>query len=105
MFFAGVVNRHDVRMVQPTGSLSLPKKTLLHFLQFICLKLLCQSHRLDRHDAADFWILAQVDYAHGTFPKLLLNLVAAKHRLFHSSAVQQQRTDICASTAAENDGL
>src|SRR4051812_11406060 len=100
MFFARVVNRHDVGMIQPTGRLGLAKKTLLHFCQFIGLELLCQSHCLDCDDAADFWIFAQVDYAHGAFPKFLLNLVAPEHRLFHSSTVQQQGTSISASTSA-----
>ena len=64
-----------------------------------------QRHRLDRHHAADLRVLAQVDHAHRALAQLLLDLVAAQHRLFDRAAVEQHRAAGMRAAAAQDDGL
>ena len=93
--------------LQAPGGLGLAEEALLHLGQLVGLELLRQRHGLDRDHAADLRVLAEVDHAHRALAELLLDLVAAEHRLFDRAAAQQimRAAWMRAAAAAEDDRL
>ena len=100
-------------MVTMFGWLSRPavsasrKKRSLASVQLVGLEFRRERHRLDRDDAADLRILAAVDHAHRALAELLLDLVAAEHRLLLAAALQHHGARVGARGRgpAEDDRL
>jgi hypothetical protein len=109
VLLAGVVDGDDVRVRQAPGGLGLAEETLLHFGELVRLELLGERHRLDRHHAADLRVLAEVHHAHRALAELLLDLVAAEHRLLDGAALARGPEDagvgLAAARAAEHHRL
>src|SRR5213593_2746073 len=68
-------------MTQAPGGFGLAEEPLLHLGELVRLEFLGKRHGLDRHDASDFRILAEIHDAHGALAELLLHPIAAEHRL------------------------
>src|SRR3546814_303791 len=107
VLFAGVVDRDDVRVREAARGFGFAEEALLHAGEFVRLEFLGQRHRLDRNLAADLRILAHVDDSHRALAELLLDLVAAEHRLFQLlRGIEYQRAaGMRAAAATENHGF
>ncbi len=106
MFLAGIEHGHDVGVVEAPGGFRLAEEALLDLDQFVGLELLRQGHGLDRHDAVDLRVAAEIDHAHGALAQFLLDLVAAQHRLLDiAGGIDQAGIAAPASASAENHGF
>ncbi len=106
MLLAGVEHGDDVGMIEPPRGFGLAEKTLLDISQFVLVELLRQGHGLDRHHAIDFRIAPHVNHTHGALAELLLDLVAAQHRLLDiAGGIDQAGIAAPPSTATKNHGF
>ncbi len=58
LFFAGVINRNDIRMTQAARRFRFAEETLFRFVQLIFLEFLGKSQGLYCNDAIDFGVSA-----------------------------------------------
>src|SRR3546814_17963942 len=100
-------DRDDGRVREAARGFGFAEEALLHAGEFVRLEFLGQRHRLDRNLAADLRILAHVDDSHRALAELLLDLVAAEHRLFQLlRGIEYQRAaGMRADAATEHHGF
>jgi hypothetical protein len=76
--FGGLVNGHDVRVVQPAGGARLAKKALAHVFKVGAGEPGGQRHGLDGNGLTAVGVDPEIHSAHGTAPELTLDAVAAQ---------------------------
>ncbi len=89
MLLASIEYGDDVLVLQTAGGFSLAEKALARINQLVAREFLGQGHGLDRDDATDFRILAQIHDAHRTLAQFLVDLIAPQHWFFDRSSVEQ----------------
>ena len=102
VFFAGIEDSDDILMLQSPCRFSFAEEPFARIDQLITGKLLAQSHRLDRHNPANFRVFTKVNHTHRTLAKLLVNLITAKHRLLHRAPVEQHGPAWMRATATQH---
>ena len=91
LIFARVVDGHDRGMIEPAGHLRFAEEPRAGFLQILFLEFIGQRDGLDRDDAIDVGIAAQVHDAHRAFAQFTLDLVAAELAAQRSRLARRRR--------------
>ena len=90
MFFPGVVDGHDIRVIQPAGGLRLTEKAFHDLSDLGRLKFLGNGEGFDGHDPVDFGIAPEINGAHGAPAQLFFKLITPQGGLL-VHAVQNDR--------------
>ena len=90
--FADIIDRHDVRMIEPPRSFGFAEKARSRFGEFGIAEFAGERNGFDRDQSIDGGIAAQVDDAHGAAADFALELVAAETLRLAAGAVPRSRS-------------
>ena len=78
--FSHIIDGHDVRMVEPPGGFGLAEEPRPGFIEFAFDEFAGQRNRLDRDQAVDGGVAAEVHDAHGAAAVLAFELISSEAR-------------------------
>ena len=103
MLLASIVDGNDLGMLQATCRLSFTEEPFAGIGEFVTVEFLRQRHGLDRYNATNFGVFAQIDHTHRALAKLFLDLIATQHRLLDAAIAQHQGASRMPAAAAQNN--